>query len=129
MTQIQYTELRNRMEELKDFAYIQPRNDEDRSKRDEYWAASYMVGAHDLADAVTEAVRDGDAIVHRLIPWGGDVETNIKVWCERLVENGVDTLVIDSNQSTAFGNQIACFMRNGWYLVGCRDEDLVLLKK
>ena len=121
-TQESYQKDRDLQEELK--GYKDSRKFEDREQRDTYWDAYYRADAFLAGGQAAEAVKHNSIMNDRFLPWSGNhLDDNLAIFAGALVANGVGRFLLDTNQSTAFGKQLAGFAKAGWLITGVEEVD------
>ena len=109
--------------ELKDYAYSKKR--EEREQRDTYWNAYYRADAFLAGGHAAEEAQSGKPISDRLLPWSGNhLDDNLAIFAGELVANGIGRVFLDTNQSTAFGKQLAGFSKAGWLITGTEEKEV-----
>jgi hypothetical protein len=60
----------------------------------------------------------------RWLPWSGDhLDDNLAIFAEKLAAGGIGRVLLDTNQSTAFGKQLAGFAKAGWLITGVEEKE------
>ena len=122
-TQESYQKDRELQEELK--GYKDSRKFEDRKQRDTYWDAFYRADAFLAGGQAAEAVKHNNIMNDRFLPWSGNhLDDNLAIFAGALVANGVGRFLLDTNQSTAFGKQLAGFSKAGWLITGTEEKEV-----
>jgi len=122
-TQESYQRDKDLQEELKGFAYSKKL--EEREQRNAYWNAYYRTDAFLAGGQAATEAQSGKPISDRLLPWSGDhLDDNLAIFAGELAANGIGRVLLDTNQSTAFGKQLAGFSKAGWLITGTEEKEV-----
>ena len=110
-------------EELKGYAYS--KKPEEREQRDAYWDSYYRADAFLTGGQAAKEIQNGDILSDRRLPWSGNhLDHNLAIFAGELIANGVRRVLLDTNQGTAFGKQIAGFSKAGWLITGTEEQEV-----
>jgi hypothetical protein len=122
-TQESYQKDKDLQEELKGFAYS--KKWEEREQLKAYWAAHYRADAFIAGGQAAATAKNGNPINGSWIPWSGDhLDDNLSIFAGELAANGIGRVLLDTNQSTAFGKQLAGFSKAGWLITGTEEKEI-----
>ena len=122
-TQESYQKDKDLQEELK--GYMHSKKWEEREQRDAYWDAVYRTDAFLIGGQAAAEAQNGNPISDRWLPWSGNrLDDNLAIFAGELTANGVERVLLDTNQSTAFGKQLACFSKAGWLITGTEEKEV-----
>jgi len=111
------------LDESKEFAYS--KKWEERKQRNAYWDAYYRTEAVQYAKQAANEAKAGVAISDKFLPWSGDhLDDNLAIFAQTLAENSVGRVLLDTNQSTSFGKQLAGFAKAGWLITGTEEKEV-----
>gem|GEM_PF-6172748 len=122
-TQESYQKDKDLQEELK--GYMHSKKWEEREQRDAYWDAVYRTDAFLIGGQAAAEAQNGNPISDRWLPWSGNhLDDNLAIFAGELAENGIGRVLLDTNQSTAFGKQLAGFAKAGWLITGTEEKEV-----
>ena len=121
-TQESYQKDKDLQEELK--GYMHSKKWEEREQRDAYWDAVYRTDAFLTGGQAAAVAQNGNPFSDRFLPWSGNrLDDNLAIFAGELAANGVERVLLDTNQSTAFGEQLAGFSKAGWLITGTEEKE------
>jgi len=122
-TQENYQKDKDLQEELKGYSYS--KKWEEREQRDSYWDSYYRTDAFLAGGKAAAETQNGNPISDGFLPWSGNrLDDNLAIFAGELAANGVDRVLLDTNQSTSFGKQIAGFAKAGWLITGTEEKEV-----
>jgi len=113
---------RDLQERLK--GYMHSSKWEEREQRDAYWDACCRADAFLAGGQAAAEAQNGNPISSRRLPWSGNrSDDSLAIFAGELAANGVERVLLDTNQSTAFGEQLAGFSKAGWLITGTEEKE------
>ena len=97
---------------------------EEKEQRDAYWDSYYRADAFRAGGHAAEEAQSGNPLSESLLPWSGShLDDNLAIFAGVLAANGIEQVLLDTNQSTSFGKQLAGFSKAGWLITGTREKE------